>query len=88
MRSQQPIKDNDFDGLVDSGREAEGPSDQDLWFLPGPMEDEPNYLAPGIRAESAETSILADWTQAEAVLAARLARVAARLGALDERLGV
>lgn len=86
MRSQHPIKDNDSDGLIDSGREAEEPSDQDLWFLPGPMEDEPNYLAPGIRAESAETSILANWTQAEAVLAARLARVAARLGALDERL--
>jgi hypothetical protein len=36
--------------------------------------------------EPNEATILADWIQAEAGLAARLARVAARLGALDGRL--
>jgi hypothetical protein len=86
MRHQHPVRYDDSDDLVDKGAEAEEPSDQDLWFLPGRMEDEPDYLAPGTRAESAETSIIADWTRAEAGLAARLARVAGRLGALDERL--
>ena len=77
---------NDIEGLLDTDEAAEGPTDQDLWFLPGPMEVEPDHLPPGPRAESGETSILADWAQAEAGLAARLARVAGRLGALDERL--
>lgn len=86
MKPNNPVRHDDFDGLVDSGQEAEEPSDQDLWFLPGPMEEEPDYLAPGPRAEPAETSVLADWTKAEADLAARLARIAGRLGALDERL--
>lgn len=56
------------------------------WFLPGPAEEEPDDLPPGPRAEPAETSIVDDWTKAEAGLAARLARTAGRLGALDERL--
>ncbi|MGO4909850.1 hypothetical protein ACEN2J_16120 [Pseudorhodobacter sp. W20_MBD10_FR17] len=50
------------------------------------MEEEPDYLPPGPRAEPRETSTIADWAQAEAGLAARLARVAGRLGALDDRL--
>jgi len=56
------------------------------WFLPGPMEEEPEFLPPGPKAEPRETAILADWVQAEAGLAASLARVAGRLGALDDRL--
>ena len=50
------------------------------------MEEEPDYLPPGPRAEPRETEILADWAQAEAGCAARLAQVAGRLGALDDRL--
>ena len=57
-----------------------------LWFLPGPIEDEPDDLPPGPRAEPRETAILDDWRKAEADNAARLARVAGRLGGLDERL--
>jgi hypothetical protein len=57
-----------------------------LWFLPGPMEEEPDYLPPGPRSEPHETAILDDWRRAEANSAARLARVAGRIGALDERL--
>ena len=83
---KQPIILNNFDGLVDNIGEAEKQSDQDLWFLPGPMEEEPDYLGSAARAEPVEPSILADWTKAEAALAARLARVAGRLGALEERL--
>jgi hypothetical protein len=61
-------------------------SQDDLWFLPGPIEDEPEYLPPGPRAEPRETAILGEWQRAEAGQAARLARVAGRIGALDDRL--
>jgi len=57
-------------------------SDDDLWFLPGPSDDddlEPQPL-PG------QIAIPDIWRQAEAGLAARLAHVAGQLGALDERL--
>ncbi|MCD2314106.1 hypothetical protein [Pseudosulfitobacter pseudonitzschiae] len=56
------------------------------WFLPGPMDEEPDYLPPGPRAELRETAVLDDWRKAEAGNAARLARVAGRIGALDDRL--
>lgn len=62
------------------------PDEGDLWFLAGPEEDEPgDPLAPAT-AQPLESPILADWARAEAGCAARLARVAWRLGALDERL--
>src|SRR6056297_2392157 len=73
------------DPLVDS-EGLEETSEDDLWFLPGPMEAEPDYLPPGPRAELRETAVLDDWRKAEAVNAARLARVAGRIGALDDRL--
>ena len=50
------------------------------------MEDEPDFLPPRPRAEPNETAILGDWRKAEADSAARLARVAGRIGALDDRL--
>jgi len=77
---------NDLEGLSEDLEQAEETPEEDLWFLPGPVEEEPDYLPPGPRAEPDENSILVDWTQAEAGLAARLARVAARVGALDDRL--
>ncbi len=61
-------------------------SEDDLWFLPGPMEAGPDDLPPGPRAEPRETAVLDGWRKAEAGHAARLARVAGRLGALDDRL--
>ena len=57
-----------------------------LWFLPGSMEEDPDDLPPGPRAEPSETAVLDDWRNGEANHAARLARVAGRLGALDDRL--
>lgn len=56
------------------------------WFLSGPVEEEPDVLPPGPWAEPRETAVLDDWRKAEAAHAARLARVAGRLGGLDERL--
>ncbi|TWI93483.1 hypothetical protein IQ03_04763 [Gemmobacter caeni] len=50
------------------------------------MEEEPDYLPPGPRAELREAEVLDDWRKAEAGHAARLARVAGRVGALDDRL--
>jgi hypothetical protein len=50
------------------------------------MEEEQDYLPPGPRAEPRETAALDDWRKAEAGHAARLARVAGRVGALDDRL--
>ena len=73
------------DPLVDA-EGLEETSEDDLWFLPGPMEVEPDYLPPGPRAELRETAVLDDWRKAEAGNAARLARVAGRMGALDDRL--
>ena len=66
--------------------EVEETPDSDLWFLPGPIEEEPEDLPPGPRAEPRETAVIDDWHKAEACHAARLARVASRLGALDDRL--
>ena len=67
-------------------RQSNCDTEDDLWFLPGPMDEEPDYLPPGPRAELRETAVLDDWRKAEAGNAARLARVAGRIGALDDRL--
>lgn len=64
---------------------AEVPAEEDLWFLPGPAEEDA-ALAPAPRRSTEENALLALWTQAEASLAPQLARVAGRLGALDDRL--
>ena len=60
--------------------------EEDLWFLPEPLEEELDDLPPGPRAEPHDTAVIEDWAKAESVHAARLARVAGRLGALDDRL--
>jgi hypothetical protein len=86
MKPQEPFQHDESDALVVEAEEFEQTSENDLWFLPGPMEEEPDYLPPGPRSEPHETAILDDWRRAEANSAARLARVAGRIGALDERL--
>ncbi|MFD1910788.1 hypothetical protein [Halodurantibacterium flavum] len=75
------------DGSMDEDEEETG--EADLWFLPGPPEDEPPggpLLPPLPRAGPAEGALVAEWGRAEAALAPALARAAARLGALDDRL--
>jgi len=55
------------------------------WFLPGPAADDGD-LPPLPRADDTEADLPELWQAAEAQNAALLARVAARLGALDDRL--
>ena len=86
MKPQAPVLHDEYDALILDGEEVEEASEDDLWFLPGPMEEEPDYLPPGPRAEPREAEVLDDWRMAEAAHAARLARVAGRVGALDDRL--
>lgn len=86
MKPQASAVHDDFDNPLTSLEEAEELSEDELWFLPAPIEDVPDELPPGPRAEPRETAVLDDWRKAEAGQAARLARVAGRLGALDERL--
>jgi hypothetical protein len=86
MEPQACINYSIFDDPLEDAEELEETSEDDLWFLPGPMEEEPHFLPPGPRAEVRETAVLDDWRHAEAGHAARLARVACRIGALDDRL--
>ena len=86
MKPQELSIYDESDDLLADAEEAQHASEDDLWFLPGPMEEEPDFLPPGPRAEPRETAVVDDWFKAEAGNAARLARVAGRLGALDDRL--
>ena len=75
-------------GITEAG---ESPYDgetgeEDLWFLPGPPEEEPDFLSPLPRAEPDERAQVAKWEQAQAAEALQLAQTAARFGALGERL--
>jgi hypothetical protein len=85
--TSQPFAFHDvFDEPLAGAEEAENTSENDLWFMPGLIEEEPDDFPPGPRAEPRETAVLDDWRKAEAGHAARLARVAGKLGALDDRL--
>jgi hypothetical protein len=86
MELQASSLHDDFDGPLTCVEEAEEGSENDLWFLPGTIEERFDDLPPGPRAEPRKTAFLDDWRRAEADHSARLARVAGRLGALDERL--
>jgi hypothetical protein len=85
--SRYRYKNLDDEGVPLVDMEAtETQDDADLWFLPGPLEDEPDFLPPGPAPEAKESEIVDAWRAAEAGQAAQLGRVAARLGMLDERL--
>ncbi|MFA7432407.1 MAG: hypothetical protein WCZ72_01705 [Gemmobacter sp.] len=61
----------------------DGPDEADLWFLPGPVEDDD---APPLPRAEVEGGVVAGWSRAEAANARALARLAQRFGALDDRL--
>ena len=86
MKTQAFTFDDDFDDPLVTIERDEEANENDLWFLPGPLEEEPNNLPPGPRAEPPDTAVVEVWAKAEGVHAARLARVAGRLGALDDWL--
>ncbi|MGK8236640.1 helix-turn-helix domain-containing protein [Roseovarius sp. MS2] len=86
MKTQVSTLTDDYDNPLITIEEDEEAHEDDLWFLPGPLEEEPDDLPPGPRAEPPDTAVIEDWAKAEGVHAARLARVAGRLGALDDRL--
>lgn len=86
MKIQASALTDVFDDPLITIEEDEEAHEDDLWFLPGPLEEEPDDLPPGPRAEPPDTAVIEDWAKAEGVHAARLARVAGRLGALDDRL--
>lgn len=86
MDPRAPTIHDDFDDPLDTIEGDADTTEEDLWFLPGPIEEEPDDLPPGPRGEPADTSVIVGWAKAEAALAANLATVAGRLGALDDRL--
>jgi hypothetical protein len=86
MKAQVSALYDDFDAPLPTAGEVDETSDDDLWFLPAPIEEEPVHAPPGPRAEPRATAILDEWRKAEAGHAVRLAHVAGRLGALDDRL--
>ncbi|KIC21381.1 MULTISPECIES: helix-turn-helix domain-containing protein [unclassified Leisingera] len=74
-----------------AGAAADSPFDgetgeEDLWFLPGPPEEEVDFLPPLPRSDPDERAQIAGWEQAQAAEALHLAQAAVRFGALDERL--
>ncbi|AUM75840.1 hypothetical protein [Paracoccus jeotgali] len=83
MKAQAPTSSVNF---IFGLNEVEETSEADLWFLPGPTEGEPDLLPSGPGAQSRAAAVLDEWRKAEADHAARLAHVAGRLGALDDRL--
>lgn len=86
MKTQASALTDYFNDPLITIEEDEEAHEEDLWFLPGPLEEEPDDLPPGPRADPPDTAVIEDWAKAEGVHAARLARVAGRLGALDDRL--
>ena len=90
MNGQPTVFEDDFYDPTSSIEEAEATAEEDLWFLPGPAEEEPGFLSPVQCTEPSETEAVRnsvrEWAEVEREHAARLARVAGRLGALDDRL--
>lgn len=82
MNFNIPSNHNYFDGFGETLEEEE----EDLWFLPGPIDDGPEDYPGRPQGLVSETTVLAEWKRAEANHAALLARTAGRLGALDDRL--
>lgn len=72
----------DSDDLYSSHHEEQIP-EEDLWFLPGPIEND--YDTPFPVADRRLLIDPRDWQRAESALAPHLARAAASLAVLDER---
>lgn len=86
MILNNPRCDGDIDALPTDTEEGGQASEDDLWFLPGPLEQGPDDLLPGPGTGPQESAMLDDWMKAQAANSASLARVSGRFGALDDRL--
>ena len=64
----------------------EDQEEADLWFVPAPPEEEPDFLSPLPRSSDDELSQIADWQAAQRDLVVELADAARLLGVLDEML--
>jgi len=71
MKCLAPILYNLKSESTDPSDEAIFAPEEDLWFLPGPLEDEPDYLPPWPRSDQSEAMRVDDRKQAEVQLAAR-----------------
>lgn len=54
MSRKNPAFPDDSEGLRHDPGDPDDASNEDLWFLPAPIEDEPEHLPPGPRAEPSE----------------------------------
>jgi hypothetical protein len=86
MKPQASALPDDYHDPLAGVEEVKEAFEDELWFLPGPIEEEPDDRPPGPRAEPRENAVLDEWRKAESGHAARLARVAGQFGALDDRL--
>ena len=91
MATRPPAYHDDFDDPPtgqdhEDHDQAETSSEEDLWFLPGPVEDDSDDPLPRTPAAYPQPAISDDWRKAEAANAARLAHLAGRVGALHDRL--
>jgi len=86
MTSKMPTLPDDFGGPPLNTEGDDASSEDELWFFSEPIENAPEYAQPGPQGEPTEAEVIGDWVKAEASCAARLAQVAGRLGALDDRM--
>ncbi len=56
MKPQASALTDNFDDPLITIEEDEEAHEEDLWFLPGPFEEEPDDLPPGPRAEPPDTA--------------------------------
>lgn len=85
--NMQPTEPDDLpEDPCESAGAPDSAAEDNLWFLPGPTDATSDDLPPGPRTDHSEATLIAGWQAAEAGSAARLAHVASRIGALDDRL--
>ena len=66
MKPQTSTLNDDYDDPLITIEEDEEAHEEDLWFLPGPLDEEPDDLPPGPRAEPPDTAVIDDWQRQKA----------------------
>ncbi|WP_424989950.1 helix-turn-helix domain-containing protein [Fluviibacterium sp. S390] len=65
-----------------------GPEEEDLWFMPAPLDEDPADMPWAAPRQTGPDLRAGSWAQAQADLSDPLARAALALGALDERVRI